>query len=408
MTRDAYPRLVLTGAGTDIVLPPVALASERNEAWLRDFLLAHPAALPTAELDPAYADPIPICSELRTPAGAIDAVFVNQHGALTLVECKLFRNPQARREVIAQILDYAKELARWGYTDFQAAVSSRTGRPGRNVPFETVAAYYPDLDEAGFVNSVSRNLFRGRFLLLIAGDGIRAETEAIAEYVQEHGALRFTLGLVEMRGFALPNGSLLVQPRLLARTREIERVVHRFADLAPERIEASPDPTDETPGLPTEERAALIAKDRTFWRDFARRLVLDDPSQPVPTPRGLGNARASLGHPDAWITLYRAKGWNQIGGFARFRGVEGRRIWDALRQDSAVVNQELMRGVPDVVPDWSDWVEGKNAATIGLYRREQWEPEDAANERHLVWLLSATNALVNALRPRVRALLSSA
>src|SRR5689334_14710126 len=132
MSSDAYPRLVLTGRESDTVLAPVPLASgERNEAWLRDFLLRHPKVLPAAEIDPAFADPIAVCSELRTPAGPIDALFVNCHGALVLVECKLFRNPQARREVVAQILDYAKELARWGYADLQAAVSRRLGRAGQ-------------------------------------------------------------------------------------------------------------------------------------------------------------------------------------------------------------------------------------------------------------------------------------
>ncbi len=34
-----------------------------------------------------------------------------------LVEAKLWRNPEARRKVIGQILDYAKELSRWNYED---------------------------------------------------------------------------------------------------------------------------------------------------------------------------------------------------------------------------------------------------------------------------------------------------
>jgi hypothetical protein len=88
-----FPKLVLTGAEATapVVLDRVPLASGgRNEAWLRDFLLRHPETLPASEIDPAYADPIPVCRELATPAGPINAVFVNQHGALTVVECKLW------------------------------------------------------------------------------------------------------------------------------------------------------------------------------------------------------------------------------------------------------------------------------------------------------------------------------
>jgi hypothetical protein len=55
--------------------------------------------------------PVPICTELNTPAGPIDNFMVSPSGLPVLVECKLWRNPEARREVVSQILDYAKESA---------------------------------------------------------------------------------------------------------------------------------------------------------------------------------------------------------------------------------------------------------------------------------------------------------
>ena len=390
----------------DVVLSPVALAAgDRNEAWLRDFLLAHPAALPTAEIDPAFGDPVPICAELRTPAGPLDALFVNRHGALVLVECKLFRTPQARREVIAQILDYAKELARWGYADLQAAVSQRLGRRGENALFALVAARHPEVAEAAFVDAVSRNLARGRFLLLVAGDGIRQETEAIAEYVQEHAALRFTLGLLEMRGFAMPDGRLLVQPRLLARTESIERVVLRIVDSTAQPAESLAEADLAQPGLPEPDSGASLAADRAFWAEFNRRLVLDDPAQPQPTPRSIGNVRASLGHPDIWLTVFRSRGWKQIGVFVRLRGSDGRRIWEALREDAAAIDAEIADAMPGATLLWSDWLEGKGAASIDAIRKESFEPEAESNERHLAWLLPVTSAFVNVFRPRIRHLL---
>ena len=408
MTTDAYPRLVLTGAGNDVVLTPVSLASgDRNEAWLRDFLLEHPGALPAAELDPAFAEPVAICSELRTPAGPIDALFVNRHGALVLVECKLFRNPQARREVVAQILDYAKELARWGYADLQAAVSQRLRRPGENALYHMVAKEHSGLDEATFVDAVSRNLGRGRFLLLIAGDGIRQETQAIAEYVQDHAGSRFTLGLLEMRGFALPDGRWLVQPRLLARTQMVERVVFRLAEPSAAADETTAE--EEAPELvsaDSEARNGRLAEDRAFWSEFTRRLVLDDPAQPLPTPRSIGNARASLGHPDIWLTVFRSRGWQQIGVFVRLRGTEGRRIWEALRADSTAIEAEIAASVPSSALTWPDWSDAKGAVSIDAVLKDKFEPPDAA-ERQLAWLVPMTNAFVNAFRPRIRSLLAA-
>ena len=63
-------------------------------------------------------------------AGPIDNLLVTPAGLPVLVECKLWRNPQARREVVGQILDYAKELSRWSSSDLQREVRRRLGREG--------------------------------------------------------------------------------------------------------------------------------------------------------------------------------------------------------------------------------------------------------------------------------------
>lgn len=408
MPIDGYPRLVLTGGDADELLKPLALASgDRNEAWLRDFILRHPLALPTAEIDPAFADPIGICSELRTAAGPIDALLVNRHGAIVLVECKLFRNPQARREVVAQILDYAKEIARWRYSDLQAAVSQRLGRRGENALYRLVADRHPEVTEASFVDAVSRNLARGRFMLLIAGDGIRQETEAIAEYIQDHAALRFTLGLVELRGFGLPEGRMLVQPRLLARTVMLERTVFVTAEAGAATLEplAEYESVEEAPPA-SDGRTRMLAEDRAFWAEYVRRLVLDDPAQPIPTPRGIGNARASLGHPDIWLMAYRARGWHQVGVVVRLRGTEGRRIYDLMKADAAGIEAELAPRLGGATLTWSDWNEAKGTASITAVLDDNFEPPAEAVERHLAFLLPMTNAFANAFRPRIRAALA--
>ena len=81
------------------------------ESDIHDLLFRFPEALPVSTIDASYGGAIPVCRELYTRAGYVDALYVNPLGRLTLAEFKLWRNPQARREVIGQILDYAKELA---------------------------------------------------------------------------------------------------------------------------------------------------------------------------------------------------------------------------------------------------------------------------------------------------------
>ena len=195
-----------------------------DESSLRDLLFRFPGSLPIRAIDAAYADPAPVCRELRTLAGPVDALYINERGRLTLAEFKLWRNPQARREVIGQILDYAKELASWSYEDLQREVSKALKRKG-NVPYELVREHAPDIDEAEFVDNVSRHLKRGEFLLLIVGDGIREGVENIVQFVQSHSGLHFTLALVEAALYRDTAGRTIVQPRVLTRTEIVRRVV---------------------------------------------------------------------------------------------------------------------------------------------------------------------------------------
>ena len=168
-----------------------------NEGWLQNLLFEHPEALPFSEIDQAFAGAIPVCIELGTKAGPLDVLYVTPQGKLVILEAKLWRNPESRRKVVGQVLDYAKEISKLTYESLQKQVSLATGRKG-NVLYEIVKSSCPDVDEAKFVDEVSRGLRTGRFLLLIAGDGIREGVGSITEFLDRHGSLEFTFGLIEM------------------------------------------------------------------------------------------------------------------------------------------------------------------------------------------------------------------
>jgi RecB family endonuclease NucS len=88
-----------------------------NEQWVQKLLFENPSLLPAIEIESAFSPVISIARELPTKAGSIDLLFISPYGYIILVETKLFRNPEARREVVAQTLDYAKELSQWSYDD---------------------------------------------------------------------------------------------------------------------------------------------------------------------------------------------------------------------------------------------------------------------------------------------------
>src|SRR5437762_12336259 len=86
------------------------------EEWLQELLYRHSSILPVGLIDEAFAPAIPIGREIA----AIDNLFISPKGLLTIVETKLWRNPEAHRTVVAQILEYAHTLETWHYGDLDA------------------------------------------------------------------------------------------------------------------------------------------------------------------------------------------------------------------------------------------------------------------------------------------------
>ena len=213
-------------------LEPVTLhaghgAGQYDEGWLQNLIQSHPALLPVADIEPGLLPLIPICTELPVPSGYVDNLMLTPEGGIIVVETKLWRNPQARREVVGQVLDYAKDLSAFSYDDLEIAAGAALKRRGVKL-IDLVSAAAPGLDEARFIDAVTRNLVLGRFLLIIAGDGIHEGAEQLVAFVQRHVGLHFTLGLVEMSLWHIPEDDrIIVLPRIIARTVLLERAVVR-------------------------------------------------------------------------------------------------------------------------------------------------------------------------------------
>lgn len=207
-----------------------------GEGWLQALIHRFPQTLPIAEIEPGLAGAAAVCMELPTPAGYVDNLFATARGDLVLTECKLWRNPEARREVVAQTIDYAASMASWSYRDLEEAVArgSVLGGERPSGSLYELAGGEQETEEHEFIDAVARNLRLGRMLLLIVGDGIREGVETLADYLQGHAGFHFTLGLVELPVHRMPGaGGYLVHPRVLARTVNIERAIVRIEDGRP-------------------------------------------------------------------------------------------------------------------------------------------------------------------------------
>ena len=367
----------------------------RNEAWLRDTLFDHPDLLPVKDIDPAYGPLTPLCTELRTEAGPLDIAFINPFGRLTLVECKLWRNPQARREVVAQVLDYARAISRWSYSDLQRQVSAASGRTG-NAPYELVKAGHPDLVEHEFVDAAAAALRSGRFLLLIAGDGIREDVGALSELINNNAAMGFSFGLVEVALYGFGDGSLAIQPRAIAKTRIIEKtvVVLRDADGSPVAsdldipLPGGPSPLSNRPALGEGEKQAEYRE----WYQPIVEMTFDDPDQSPPKLYWPNNVRAQLPWPKTWLLAASVSSGKKCFVWL-VEGGQDNSLWPLLGEQSDEILSEL--------PPGSFTRQGEGGGLFGIER--SWSSFANEDEKK-AWIAGTLNSFSNVFRPRLKQL----
>jgi len=114
----------LTDSGRHLVRIESQAKDEKTEEWLQRLIFDHPDLLPVHEFDESFAPLIPIGREVATKSGSIDNLYISPVGRVTIVETKLWKNPERHRTVLAQVIDYAKDVSGWTYEELSNAVVS--------------------------------------------------------------------------------------------------------------------------------------------------------------------------------------------------------------------------------------------------------------------------------------------
>jgi hypothetical protein len=313
------------------------------EKVLQELIHSDPGILPVEELDRAFVGLRPVCQELSLASGTkyVDNLLINADGRICLVECKLWRNPEAVREVVAQVLDYAAELSRLSYSDLESAATKARGKTNQNFLVQTVLGDgVSDEQMVSFIDALSQSLRNGAFLLLIAGDGIRPGLHQIAELLTR-STLGFSLGLVEMAFYRAGEvGPVYVQPRILFRTEIVTRTVFVLADKQGKlAIENVTEPT----------RPQTISE-----QEFFQKLAAVDPSYPGAVHELIDETKAVGCAPELLRTyVVYAEGNGQsvnLGGVSSDGNVT---IWGSAARDSQIgrpLGEEYMRKVASLLP----------------------------------------------------------
>lgn len=272
-------------------------AKSFQEEWLQQLLEQSPQLLSVSEVDSIFAPLVCIGREVPTAAGYIDNLYISPSGYITLVETKLWRNPEARREVVGQILDYAKDLSRWSYRDLDQWVktyfSLKQISSGNLFQHLVSLGYLSDQDEARFIDATEKNMQNARFLLMIVGDGIREGVIQMTDFLNETPNMQYTLALLEIEVYQFQPKERLIVPNLLMRTVNIERGIIRIEGLSANQAQiefVSAEKEQEQTNKTSRTTNPVLSTE-----DFLEQLVMANPDQAIDSVRALLDDLADLG-----------------------------------------------------------------------------------------------------------------
>ena len=154
---------------------------------------------------------------------AVDLLLTDQEALPTLVEVKRGSNPEIRRTVVGQMLEYAAHAARtWTADTLRLAFEESTDARGLDPGEELGKLLQPDGEEEpvryadGFWERVATNLDAARLRLLFVADDIPDPLERVVEFLNAQMPGIEVLA-VEIRQFKGDSGTTLV-PRVIGRT----------------------------------------------------------------------------------------------------------------------------------------------------------------------------------------------
>lgn len=225
----------------DGTLVPMRAMPFESEDLFQTLLATHPSLLAGEAVDPLRPRRwLLVAREQAVPgeeggAGrwSLDHLFVDQDGVPTLVEVKRASDTRGRREVVAQMLDYAANgVVYWPAEALRAQFERACAGDGRDHE-DAVRALLesPEADTGAFWAQVDLNLRAGRIRMVFIADVIHPELKRIVEFLNAQMNPAEVIAL-ELRHY-VGEGLRTLVPRVIGRTAEAERRKGAGARAAP-------------------------------------------------------------------------------------------------------------------------------------------------------------------------------
>jgi len=171
-----------------------------SEGALQELLVEYPDLLPGDQIDPENPRRwLLVAHELSVPGDvtetgrwSLDHLFLDQDGIPTFVECKRAVDTRIRREVVAQMLDYAANgVEYWSMDRLRQAAAETAQARGKSLDEEIAALVGDGEDEAAieeYWERVEANLRNRRVRLIFVADSTPRELRRLVEFLNEEMA----------------------------------------------------------------------------------------------------------------------------------------------------------------------------------------------------------------------------
>ena len=170
-----------------------------DEAELQKLLADSPDLIPAMDMREGVSQLVAVVREYSVPIGFIDLVGFTAEGDIAVIECKLANNPEIKRKVIGQVLEYGASLWKMSYEEFDQRIQDRTGETLADLVHREVDE--PEWNEELFRSKIEDNLEQGNFILVIVVDEINDQLTRIIKFLNACGDPKFSFAALEMRRF---------------------------------------------------------------------------------------------------------------------------------------------------------------------------------------------------------------
>lgn len=220
MTQERIWRLDADGDPT-----PLTETDYESEAALQELIADHPEVLESVTHD----DPrrwLLIRREMGIPDSEgssnrwpVDHLLIDQDGVPTLVEAKLRRNPEIRREVVGQLLEYAAHATRyWTGAEIRRRFEAEHGEEQARQRFDGLLDQQEAEEGAyeAFWDRVGTNLRADNVRLLFAVDEVPDELAHVVAFLNRNME-RVEVLAVALKQFGIEDSRTLV-PQVVGRS----------------------------------------------------------------------------------------------------------------------------------------------------------------------------------------------